>query len=102
MRGRVIYREPDFVFSQESSRGHSLYHCEVFKATPSVLKRCRQAVSLLVAEKKETSYALCEKDNDKLKKFLRFVGFKYERNTWDIDAQGRDRILELWKVDYND
>ncbi len=102
LRGEILYEDDDFSLSLERVSGHALCHCGVTNSSVSIIRKCKAVIRRLVCEKAEDGYALCSKENTKLKRFLKLVGFQYIRNIWGLDDQGKDQILELWRVGYND
>lgn len=101
MRGDLLYEDKDISISLERSRGYAVCHCEIHKTAPSVLKRCRNTIARLHADKKdETAYAFCTCGDTKHQKFLALMGFKFFKNTWILDDQKKDKIIELWRREY--
>jgi hypothetical protein len=74
----VVQRQ-DYVMSLEFFAGMHWFHTDVFNWTPTVKKKYLEDLNLLQYLVSTPLVALIEKDNTKLAKFAKSIGFKMEQ-----------------------
>jgi hypothetical protein len=74
----VVVRD-DYVLYLEFFAGMHWFHTDVFKWTPKVKKKYLEDLNLLQYLMSTPLVALIEKDNTKLAKFAKSIGFKMEQ-----------------------
>ena len=95
MKGTTLHHDNEFAISFEDINGSAMCHCEIFKTSKSVLKRCRAMIDALQRTHARDAYGVSEMDDHKHHKFLKLMGFVPFRNKWIID-NGQDKIVKVW------
>ncbi len=98
LKGSLLYLDNDIGISLEELHGCGFCHCQISKGSPSVLRRCKNITQRLLEEHKREAYAICKVKDTLHKKFLTFMGFKFENKKW-ISAQGSDKVVEIWRLE---